>query len=186
MRASDFEYRHQVPLHLLLVGFALAAYWAQPDDVVWAAVRHHANSAFLERLVFGAGTVELLACAIVETWAGAHGRLRTPMLASRLLFALALGLLLPVAGTVLLLAGEALIVWRLCVRYRETAPLPAERSDPRWREGFELAASKWGLAASMIVFTWTLRDRIAEAGAAASVVVWFALNFRRLARLRED
>jgi hypothetical protein len=130
MRASDLEYRHQTLLHLLLVGFALAAYWIEPNDVVWSAVRHHANSAFLERLVFGVGTLELLGCAIVETWAEAHGGLRAPILASRLLFALALGLLLPLAGTLLLIAGQSLLVWRLFVRHSETVSLPAMRNDP--------------------------------------------------------
>jgi hypothetical protein len=184
MPASDFEYRHQTLLHLLLIGLALAAYWAEPDDVVWAAVRQHADSALLERVVFGVGTVELFGCAILETWAEAFGGLRTPMLTSRLLFALALGLLLPLAGTVLLIAGESLLAWRLFVRHRET-PQPAERRAPRWREGFERAASKWGLAGSMIVFTWTLRDGFAETGAAASVLVWFALNIRRMAQQRQ-
>lgn len=57
MKATRFEYRHQVLLHLLLVGLALLTYVISPDDIVWALVRHHSNSAFLERLSFGAGTL---------------------------------------------------------------------------------------------------------------------------------
>jgi hypothetical protein len=180
MKATEFEYRHQTLIHLLVVGLAVATYLLYRDDVVWAAVRHHANSSLLERLVFGVGAVELFGSAVVETWAEAYGRLRMPLLLSRLLLALALGLLLPLAGTVILLAGEALLVCRLFARYREVPRVALAQTDPGWAVGFRRALSKWGLALSMLVFTVTLQDRIGELGAAASVLVWLAANFRRL------
>jgi hypothetical protein len=148
MKATEFEYRHQTALHLLLVGLAVSTYFLYPDDIVWALVRHHANSAFLEQVVFGVGTLLLLGCAVLETWAGA--RPPYPMLFSRLLFALVLGLLVPLAGTIAIVGGEALLVFRLWLRDRDSATprLPV-------RGGFRWAAAKWGFAASMIVFTWT-------------------------------
>lgn len=72
MRASDFEYRHQMLPPWLLLGVAVGTYLFSPDDVVWAAVRHHANPTLLERIVFGVGTLEVLICALLETLGYAH------------------------------------------------------------------------------------------------------------------
>jgi hypothetical protein len=52
-------------------------------------------------------------------------------------------------------------------------------AEATWGEAFRRAASKWGLAASMIVFTVTLKDRVAEIGGGISFLVWLALNFPR-------
>jgi hypothetical protein len=186
MKASDFESRHQTLLHLLLVGAAVGTYFLYPDDIVWAAVRYHTNSALLEQITFGVGTLLLLGCSLVETWAEARGGLRYPLLLSRLLFALVVGLLVPLAGTIILVGGEAFLVVRLFIRYRESPRLPVQGSNPNWGMAFRRAASKWGLTASMMVFTFTLRDRIAEIGAAASVLIWLALNFTGLARSHDS
>jgi hypothetical protein len=78
--------------------------------------------------------------------------------------------------------GEALLVFRLLVRDHHRARLNgfgARGAEATWSEAFRRAASKWGLAASMIVFTLTLKDRVAEIGGAISFLVWFALNFLR-------
>jgi hypothetical protein len=32
--ATDFEFRHQTALHLLVVGLAVSTYFLNPDDVV--------------------------------------------------------------------------------------------------------------------------------------------------------
>jgi protein-S-isoprenylcysteine O-methyltransferase Ste14 len=218
IEATDFEYRHQTLLHLLLVGLAVATYLFDQDDIVWAVVRHHTNSAFLEQAAFGVGTLMLFGSAALETWAsayllpavpsfghviscdGPYRYLQYPLLLSRLLFALVLGLLVPLPGTILLVGGEALLAFRLVVRdrnsgadgwqeYRAAVPLMIPTLQPRfpprgveasWGEAFRWAASKWGLTASMIVFTLTLRDRIAEIGGGISFLIWLALNFPRV------
>jgi hypothetical protein len=175
--ATDFECRHQTLLHLLVVGLAVSTYFLTPDDIVWALVRHHSNSAFLEQLAFGAGTLLLLTCAILETWARAYAQLRVSsipaLLAARLLFAIVLGLLVPLPGTIIILAGEAFLTLRLFLRDRAHSRRP---SDANWRLAFRQAAAKWGFAASMIAFTLTLRDSVAEIGGALSFLLWFALN----------
>jgi hypothetical protein len=193
--ATHFEYRHQTLLHLLLVGLAVSTYFVTRDDVVWALVRHHSNSAFLEQLAFGAGTIMLLSCAALETWARAHTQpgipLFQPLLVSRLLFALVLGLLVPLAGTIVIIAGEALLAFRLFVRDRDRAtstspPSSVHAADAKWGEAFRQAAAKWGFAASMIVFTLTLRDRIAEIGGGVSFLIWAALNLPRFVRSHDS
>jgi hypothetical protein len=157
MKATDFECRHQTLLHLLLVGLAVLTYARYPDDIVSALVRRHSDSASWERLICGTGALLLLGSAALETWANAHDD-RYPQLLARILLVLAVGQLLSPAFS---RAGK-------------------QRSGAgRWGPAFRAAASKWGLALSMIVFAWTLRDRIAEIGAAASLVLWLILNVRR-------
>jgi hypothetical protein len=182
MRATDFEYRHQTLLHLLVVGLGVSTYFLTRDDIVWALVRHHSNSRFLEQAAFGVGTLLLLGCAVLETWARAYPQ-SVVLLLARLLFALVVGLLVPLPGTIVIVGGEALLVFRLFVRDHDHATPGAPAA---WGEAFRRAASKWGLAASMIVFTWTLKDSVAEIGGGLSVLVWFVLNFPRLMRPREE
>jgi protein-S-isoprenylcysteine O-methyltransferase Ste14 len=216
MRATDFEYRHQTLFHLLVVGLAFLTYAFQRDDIVWALVRHHTTyRAFLERLVFGTGTLMIIGSATFQTWASAYGPPGTadgePLLAcdgpyryvqyplyfGRVLFALGIGLLAPAWGTVILLTGEILLVFRLFGRdhsgtteefssqYRARVPrflpsfyprFPTQGLGANWKEALRKEASKWGLAVTMIVFTLTLQDRSAEILAAASFLFWLALN----------
>jgi protein-S-isoprenylcysteine O-methyltransferase Ste14 len=216
MRATDFEVRHQTLLHLLVVALAFLAYAVQPDDIVWAFVKHHTiYRTLLERLVFGTGALVVLCSAILLTWANAYRSPRAdaenplvacdgpyryfqhPVYFGRLLFALGIGLLAPMAGTAILLTGEVVLVLRLLVRERERpmadtlrqyrirvqeflpsfrSPFPAQGLPPNWKKGFRNEASKWGLAVTMIVFTLTLRDRVAEFLAGASFLLWFVLN----------
>lgn len=200
IRATGFEFRHQTLLHLSLVGLALLTYAFDPDDIVWALVRNHTNSALLERMVFGLGALIFLVSAVLQTWAvvsvpvasknipdyrkGWRRYLRDPTGVARLLFACALGLLLPLAGAILLLVGEAILVLRLFLR--DAASLP-EFSGPipgKRAAGFRSAVSKLGLAVTMIIFVVTLRDRVAEIGATLSVLAWMALNFWPTRRLQ--
>jgi hypothetical protein len=105
MKATDFEYRHQTLLHLLVVGLGVSTYFLSRDDIVWALVRHHSNSRFLEQAAFGVGTLMLLGCAVLETWASAYPQ-PVILLLSRPLFALVLGLLVPLPGTIVSWAGR--------------------------------------------------------------------------------
>jgi len=129
-------------------------------------------------LVFGAGALILLASAVLETWANAYSA-RLPKRLARILLALGVGQLLPLPGLMVLLAGEAILMLRLYLRDRESAAVSRPATGRPWGPAFRSAASKWGLALSMMVFAWTLQDRIAEAGAAISVVVWAILNLQR-------
>lgn len=217
IRATDFEYRHQTLLHLLVVGLAFLAYGFQRDDIVWALVKHHTvYRTLLERMVFGMGALQVLCSAALQTWAHAcrfsaadvrvaapageetYRRLEDWIYVGRLLFASGIGLLAPISGTVILLVGEVSLVARLFVRNSNTTNLPALHRDgilvslprrlpahslsARWKYALRKEASKWGLAITMIAFTLTLRDRLAEILAGASFLLWLALNqsdFRR-------
>jgi hypothetical protein len=211
MKATDFEYRHQTLLHLLVVGLAFLTYAFQRDDIVWVLVKHHTiYRTLLERIVFGIGAFEVLCAAALQTWAHTHlfcaadvempspardricPRLEDLTYVGRLLFALGIGLLAPIPGTVILLLGEVSLVARLLVRNSDATSLQAlgrdcifpsldglpraPRVSAKWRYALRKEASKWGLAITMIAFTLTLRDRVAEVLAGASFLLWLALN----------
>ncbi len=178
MKATRFEWQHQTLLHLLVVGAAALTYLRDQVDIVWGLVRGHADPALLERVVFGAGALMMLASAMVETWARASvRRSAAPLWLGRILLALTVGLLLPRSGMILLLACESILILRLYLRERESgAPGSVMVS---WRRAFQATISKWGLAITMILFAWTLQDRIAEIGAVFSVSLWLAMNARR-------
>jgi len=213
MRATDFEYRRQTLLHLIVVGLAFLTYAFQPDDVVWALVKHHTvYRTLLERIVFGVGALEILCSAALQTWASAYRlsavdagtslasngvcrRLEDFVYFGRLLFVLGIGLLAPISGTVILLGGEVALVVRLFLRNRDGALLEgssdqfvgstrtwlsAQGISARWKDALRKEASKWGLALTMMIFTMTLRDRLAEILAVVSLLLWLALNWSAL------
>lgn len=180
-------------LHLLVVSVALLAYLINPDDIVWSLVRGHSDGRMLERLVFAAGAIVVLIAAALETWVTARLRpddeydpgsalqapgwhSRTGLLLARLLFVLGLGLLLPLPGTVVLIGGETMLMLRLLLRGpRETAALRAG-AQTSWQTGFRVSASKWGVAASLVLLSATLQDRIAEIVAGIGFAAWLIAN----------
>jgi protein-S-isoprenylcysteine O-methyltransferase Ste14 len=210
MKATDFEFRHQTLFHLLVVAVSLLTYSIDRDDIVWALVHGQSHPQLLERLLFALATVLIGAGAALRTSSRAYPESAPPMLGSpvrrdgpyrylrypqhfgNLLFAVGLGFLAPVWGFVLLVAGEAILVFRLIQREKEPRT-PASVSTPRaelpppfpprlpfgspiWREAFRRESAKWGLFLTMIVFTLLLRDRVAEILAAASFLIWIVLN----------
>ena len=108
---------------------------------------------------------------------------------------LGIGLLAPISGTVILLGGEVALVVRLFLRNRDGALLEgssdqfvgstrtwlsAQGISARWKDALRKEASKWGLALTMMIFTMTLRDRLAEILAVVSLLLWLALNWSAL------
>src|SRR5215469_3062746 len=160
MKATRFESHHQTLLHLMVLGLAVATYLRNRVDIVWAVVRGHHDSASWERLIFGIGAALLAGSAALETWVNAQRRMsQAGMLFARVLLVLAVGLLLPTAGTIILFAGETILIARLALGNAGDL-----RGRGNWGSALRVASARWGLTASMVVFAWTLQDRIAEAG----------------------
>jgi protein-S-isoprenylcysteine O-methyltransferase Ste14 len=211
VRATDFEYRHQTLIHLLIVAISFLTYLIDRDDIVWALVRGQPHAKLLERLLFAVATLFIGAATVVRTWAraypwspapgylypvrrdGPYRHLRNPQQLGNLLFAIGLGSLAPFWGFVFLVAGEAILFFRLTQREREAKNVEGVRPDtpvapppqllhrpllelPMWGKAFRQESAKWGLFLTMIVFTLLLRDGVAEVLAAASVIVWVVLN----------
>lgn len=200
MKATDFEYRHQTLVHQLIVGAAFLTYLIDREDVVWRFVKDSATPHGRERLIFIIATLLIALGAAICTQARAHGRPKRsvgtephifsshPRYLGELCYAIGLGSLVPLAGFVVLVGGEALCVFRLIRREAQNSlepPLSAPRSlalpgaeetNPSWRRAFRHEAVKWGILITMIVFVITLKDGYAEFLAVATFLVGTSFN----------
>jgi len=217
--ATKFEYRHRMLLRALIIGAAFLTYLFDRDDIVWRFVKGSPAHRELERALFFVATLFVGAGAGICTWAcagfareaeadtesqageGSYRYLSYSQHAGDLLFAIGLGSLAPLSGFIILVAGEAIRVFRLIGRPdafshaqkltpEETSVPWLRQSDrfdsrstaaiPQWSRAFGQEAAKWGLFLTMVVFTITLRDRLAEVLAGASVLVSTVLALRHL------
>lgn len=201
MRATDFEYRYQRLLHLLIVGVAVLTYLIWPDDIVWKFVRSSAAPHELERVFFIVAMLLIAAGAILCTTAraydvsadniraGPYRYLRHPRPMGDFLYSIGLGSLTPLAGFVILVVGEALRLFRLTRREHDEVqnlrlrPSPISRtqamrkdSSPEWTKALRQEAAKWGLVLTMILFIITLQDRLADILVAASLLLGLLFN----------
>jgi hypothetical protein len=39
MKATEFEYRHQTSIHLVIVTIVFLTYWIDRDDILWSFVQ---------------------------------------------------------------------------------------------------------------------------------------------------
>jgi len=196
IRATQFEYRHPILVHQLIVAAAFGTYFIQRDDIVWQLIKNTGeHTVFLERILFAIATLMVGAAAILCTGFGGvrqslpgHPDLMTSenrrraQYGSELLYAVGLGSLAPLSGFIILVAGEALRVFRLMGRNRELSRagvLPRIAVGPDQRGWQELRGefAKWGIFLTMLVFTITLKDRVAEVLASVVFLIAIGLNF---------
>jgi hypothetical protein len=191
MKATEFEFRHQTLLRLLVVGAAFFTYLFDPVDVVWRVVEHRPNARFLERLCFACATALIGTGAALRTAAlvsapmkpengGHRPRIRPFGPIGSLLFSVGVASLAPLSGAVILLLGESVLALRLILLERSFGhdqDLPAA-SPTSWLRAMREESAKWGIFLTMVVFTSLLIDRVAELLAVASLLVWAALNYR--------
>ena len=204
MKATDFEYHRQTLVHQFIVAAAFLTYLVDREDIVWRFVKDSAAPRVFESFFFILATVFILAGAAICTWARAYRRPEstTDMESYRhlhqsryfgdLLYAIGLASLAPPWGFIILVAGEALRVFRL-TRYEEHLtenfqqhPLPTASSrrpsgaqdahSSGLVKAFRQEAVKWGLVVTMIVFVSTVKDRLAEVLAAASFLIGLLVN----------
>lgn len=72
MRATDFEYRRQALVHLLIVATSFLTYFLDRNDIVWALVRGQSHPQLLERLLFSIATILIGLSTAIRTWARAY------------------------------------------------------------------------------------------------------------------
>jgi hypothetical protein len=162
MKSTDFEDRHPVLIHRLIIAAAFLTYLVDPDDIVWRFIKNDAtHRELLERFLFAIATILTGVAAGICTWA--HGRPQTlakgvsDLSASHsrrhlqyigdLLYAIGLGSLAPLWGFVILVAGEAIRIFRLARRKNEAS---SGRDRPgisgvTWWEAFRQESFKWGI-----------------------------------------
>jgi hypothetical protein len=200
MKATDFEYRHQLLLHELIVGAAVLTYLVDRDNIIWRFVKTNPTDARLrERAFFAVATLLFGVSAWLCTRARAHHSPLQLRYLGEYFYAFALASLVPLAGSLVLIIGEGVRILRLFRRNAESpglensgsstssttlastvsAPLDTVRA-PRaeWSTALRREAIKWGLFVAMVVFTTTLRDRIAEILICATIVIWVLLTLK--------
>ncbi len=212
-RATRFEQRHGTPLRELIVAAAFSTYLVDRDDIVWRFVRASEASRRWERLFFLLGTILILFGAALCTWArankiaagpdgsnvreGPYRFIRYPGHLGDMLFTIGIASLAPLSGALLLVAGEALRLFRLILRgewlnrdaaQRGSSPRGSEPRSlwlvpdqssirtPNWGQAFRREAVRWGIFITMVVFTATLIDRLAEVMAGVCLLAAALLN----------
>jgi hypothetical protein len=175
MKATDFEFRHQILLHQFVVLVAFLIYLVDRDDIVWRFIKNGSSDVrSIERAIFAVATILFGIAAYICTQSRIHHR---PRYLGEFLYAIALGSLAPLAGFVVLVAGETIRLLRLALRPNLSSSDESVKQEPiLWLEALRSEAVKWGLFLTMIVFTITLKDRVAEVLAGLSVLVWIILN----------
>lgn len=185
MRVTEFETRHAVTIHQVIVAAAFGTYLLERDDVVWRLVKNSTAPVHFERWLFAVATLLVGAAALVCTRFGSRlqPRGRNAEAAGgedrrrgfgELLYAIGLGSLAPLAGFLILVGGEALRISRLVL----AAPAAARPGELTAHRKFAPEFAKWGMFAAMAVFTVTLSDRLAEV--LAGIVFTFAIAFNFL------
>jgi hypothetical protein len=177
MKATDFEYRHQLLLHEVILGAATLTYLVDRDDIIWRFIKMSPAARALERSLFAVATLLFGVSAWLCTHARAHRHPGRLFWLGEYVYAFALASLVPFAGSLILIIGEGIRIVRLLGRGVESAELEGPER-PGWRSALRRESIKWGLFVTMIVFTITLRDRVAEILIGASVVFWMLLNLR--------
>lgn len=128
---------------------------------------------------------------------GPYRHVRNPLYLGTFLLTLGLGLLASRLGFAILVIGAAIRILRLIGReeselaerqgesFREFcrrvprllpslhAQVPASGIKPQWAQAFRGEAFMWGFFITMLAFTITLWDRVAEVLSAVTLVVWF-------------
>jgi hypothetical protein len=203
MKATDFEYRHQTLIHQFIVAAAFLAYFVDREDIVWRFVKASSAPRGFERFSFIVATAFIVVGAAICTCARVYRRsesaigmesyrhLHRSRSFGDLLYAIGLASLAPLWGFIILVAGQTLRVFRLTQRENTrtrnlllqtlptTSPLippAAQEFHSGWGKAFRQETVKWGLFLTMVVFVITLKDRLAEALAAASFVIGLLLN----------
>lgn len=184
MKATVLEQRHAGLMRLCIYAVAFSAYFFDRDDVVWRFLRDSPLQRGLEHAAFVVATLMIGAGAWLCTRAEANAddlrRHSRGGLLGDWLYALGLSTLAPLWGCVILIAGESLRLLRLGLAARLDDPQAMKARQ--WRNGFRRQAAKWGVLLTMLVFTFTLIDRVADDGIAASVALWAVLNWTSIVR----
>lgn len=188
-------------MHCVVVSAAFLTYLLDRDDVVWRFIKDHgAQTRPWEHCLFLIATVLIGIGAYLCTVArGAQRRRsfdpRNRHYLGQFAYAVGLASVLPLAGYVMLIAGEGFRLLRIFTwtKVGSAAQSPTANASARslearmeamqgrvgWFGAIQREALKWCVLISMVVFTITLRDRYADWLICASIVIAVLANWRR-------
>ena len=172
-----FATRHQFWLRQLIIAFAFSTYFFDRDDIVWRFIKNSPSRRTQEHFLFFVATLLIGVGAALCTWTRANRRSPRTKNSGELLFAIGLASLAPLSGFIALIAGETIFTCIFLRREAASIPSPAaQSSSPDWPAALRHEAAKWGMFLTMIAFSITLNDRLAEILAAISVLTWAICN----------
>ena len=199
-RATRFEREQQIVVRALIAGAAFLSYLEDRDDIVWRFLKNDGvQTRLIERGLFLAATcligIGAYFCKMSRSTAPVESAARIPAASSQyfvgqFLYSMGLASLVPLAGLCILVAGEAVRLFRLWlardeIPNRQATPsgstTPSEtltRTQLSFAQAARRETLKWALFITMIVFTITLRDRYADILICASILASILLNWR--------
>jgi protein-S-isoprenylcysteine O-methyltransferase Ste14 len=226
MRATEFEFRYRWWFFGAIFGASFSLFaidrvpaGARLADAIAAGL--HWPPAGTARLVFGVAAAVLVAAALVRTWGSAylgrdvvHGgavrsetlhadgpyrHVRNPLYLGNVLMAVAMGLIAPVPGAVLMVIATPAFCLRLIAREEEAlaaeqgesyrafvravprlwpslrSRIPAGGGRPHWTNGLAAEAYFWSFALGAVAFAISLNILWLYVGFVASPVLsWLA------------
>jgi hypothetical protein len=207
-KATPFERDHSLFIHCVIVGTAFLTYFLDREDIVWRFIKNHgAETRALEHTLFLLATFFVgiggYLCTIARKGAVQSSpgtpRSRPPRLlhySGQFLYAVGLASLLPVAGYVILIAGEGVRLLRLWLADVDSSITHSARQTSRQRslepnakslaEAVRRETLKWCVLVTMVVFTITLRDRYADVLICASIFLALVANWRLVRSYVQD
>jgi hypothetical protein len=170
------ELRRPYLIHGLVLLVGWGTYLLDRDDVLWRFIRHSPHSRLLEHVGFGCAAAAiglgiLLGCWRTDRDYGAEGW--TPgsirrRCAGEILHGIGLASLVPAAGFVLLVGGEAIrsvhyagLKMRIAREHCGGVPIAAP-PGPAWKWLVLSQAGMWCAFASMVIFSIVLIDHAAD------------------------
>jgi len=192
VRVTNFEIRHPILIHELIIFLGFSMYLLDREDIVWRFIKQSPNRRLLEHAFFFLAAILIGLGAAFCTRSRAKNEMTGMGAGNRKLlgewiFAIGLSSLAPLVGCILLIAGEGFRLLRLACGIEsaqarnQSGAAPADRSalpssHSQWTGALRREAAKWGLFITICVFAMLLIDRLAEIMAGASVVVWMLMN----------
>jgi hypothetical protein len=186
--------KQQSVAHAILLAAAVSTYVFSPDDIVWRFVRNSSHPRAWEHAAFATAAALLGIALLLKINASLHAQNPTSPAASRftaaianLLQSIGIASLLPVPGFLLLVIGSVAATLFLSTKSsnakahttKPSSPQPASpQQAPQWRPAFFTHIGLCCAFASMLIFSITLIDRVADIIFVITALVSLAATFR--------
>ena len=177
---------------------SIAAYWKDPDDVVWRYIKAAPHVRMWEHICFGIAATALgfslwlrvRAEAEILASADISARSSRRKTLGEFLQAVGIGSLLPWSGFLLLVSGETILAFldhRRIMRVAakgtginfKAAPVAHSSVGTEWKDLFRQHAGLLCAFLSMVLFSVTLLDRVADVLFAGTALVSVLTSFKR-------